>query len=34
MSEIVIDEFLSDYVEPKYRRNAKLCYVDKHNIIV
>ena len=28
LSKIVMDEFCYDYVKPKYKEKAKLCYMD------
>ena len=34
LSKIVMFEFLYDFVKPKYRENAKLCYMEIDSFIV
>ena len=34
LSKIVMHEFWYDYVKPKYKEKAKLCYVDTDSFIV
>ena len=34
LSEIVIHKFWYDYVKPKYRQKAKLCFMDTDSFIV
>ena len=34
LSKIVMDEFWYDYVKPKYKGKAKLCYMDTDSLIV
>ena len=34
LSKTVMYEFWYDYVKPKYRENAKLCYIDTGSFIV
>ena len=34
INKTIICEFWCDYVKPKYKHNAKLCYVDTYNFIV
>ena len=34
MSKTVMYEFWYDYVKPKYREKAKLCYMDLYSFIV
>ena len=33
LSKTVMYEFWYDYVKPKYRENAKLCYIDKTTLL-
>ena len=34
ISKIVMHKFWCDYVKPKYREKAKLCYMDTDSFIV
>ena len=34
ITKIVIYEFWYDFIKPKYREKAKLCYINTNNIIV
>ena len=34
LSKIIMYEFWLDYVKPKYREKAKLCYMDIESFIV
>ena len=34
ISKIVIYEFWYDYLKPKYREKANLCYIDTENFII
>ena len=34
LSKIVVYEFWFGYVKPKYRENAKLCYMDTDSFII
>ena len=34
ISKIVMYEFWCDYLKPKYREKAKLCYMDTDSFIV
>ena len=33
LCKIVMYEFLYDYIKPKYKQKAKLCYIDKDSFI-
>ena len=33
LCKIVMYEFLYDYMKPKYKEKAKLCYIDKDSLI-
>ena len=34
LSKIVMYEFWYDYVKPKYKEKAKICYVDTNSFII
>ena len=34
ISKTLMYEFLYDYIKPKYKNNAKLCYMDTDSLII
>ena len=34
ISKTLMYEFWYDYIKPKYKQNAKLCYIDRNSFII
>ena len=34
ISKILMYDFWYDYIKPKYKQNAKLCYMDRNSFII